>query len=800
MFEIGGHTQQQGDSVFTQSETSSARSDGSVRRGLSGSAVAGRLNVGRRGGRAAVLVATLLLMGTGEPVRAVSSEPSAAATWRVAWANAVGGGVAVSQWTAHPTSDSALSPMDATYRLVTRPTLSGEAVRIRLTNGGSSPLHVAAATIAARAGRDGVDVRRGTLRRLRFGGSAAAVISPGTSLRSDPVRLPVRALQDLLVSLHVPNSTPQSVHAQTYVPQYVTPPGAGDRTTDLTSAAFTTQQEPMPWLDAVEVRSSAPRTIVAIGDSITDGDQAFPPFNDDAMMDRYERWPDVVARRLATDPSLRGAGIVNQGLNGDTAGGVLARLDRDVLDLAGVTDVVVAVGTNDLTGGRTAPQLIGDLTRIAQRLRARGLRVIGGTLVPRGRALADPDKAVVNDFIRRSGTFDHVLDLERVLGRADAPDAMRPSYDSGDNLHPSPTGYDAIGQAFPVDILRAKGHGAASTTRATTWIGPTDPRLQYEGRWDVRPAAATTVNSGSHVTLSFFGTGGSARFDRRGISDPAEIYVFVDGEQSERVVVDRDVVRLTRRGLRPGRHTLVLAVKDVQEASNRWQPPLASALRLTGMYLDVDTVLEEPPPPAARRFTFLGDSITQGVNLHCATTASECADGTLAYPWQVAHAFGADHEQVGFGAQGVTRGGRGEVPRAQDTVALNYAGSPARSFDAQVVVINQTTNDIAASPAEVTAGYIALLRNVRARYPNATIIALEPFGLGGAVIGTGPAIASAVATTGDRRTHYVRTRGWLNPSGFTEGLHPNASGHRDAARRLTSTITEFTGLRPLAAR
>lgn len=741
------------------------------------------------------LAATLLVGGYPVVVGAeVAAAPRPSAEWRVGWANAQSGGVVVSQWSAHPSADGALSPPEATYRVVVRPTLAGSGVRIRLTNSATVPLRVAAATMAERRGATGAAAVARTLRPLRFGDLRSAVVAPGASLRSDPVDLPVRPLHDLVVSLYVPSPTPQSVHAQSYVTQYVTAAGAGDRTSEVDGGAFTSRQEPLPWLDAVEVLTEAPRSIVAIGDSITDGDQAFPPFNDDAMMDTYERWTDVVARRIAADPELARAGIVNQGVNGDSATGVLARLERDVLDLAGVTDVVLQIGTNDLTAGRPAAEIIADLTEIASRLRERGLRIIAATIVPLG-GKANDGKAGVNHFIRTSPLFDDVFDLERILSRTGDTDALRAGYDSGDGVHPTPTGYEAMGETFGLAFLDP-GTTTCKGRCPTGHIDPAHPRLRYEGRWDIRSGLATTVNSGSRVVLRFTGTTVNAHFDRDRITAPPEVYAYIDGEKTDRIVVDRDIIRLTRDDLPAGTHTLVLAVKDVYENANRWRTPLASAVRFAGFELGEGTVLEEPPPVPARRFTFLGDSITQGVNLHCPYVTSECADGTLAYPWLVAKGFGAGLEQVGFGAQGVTTDGGGGVPRAQDAIGLNFAGSPAAAFDADVVVINQTTNDSAAASEDVRVGYLELLNEVRARYPGAVIVALEPFGVAGEVTTTGPAIRAAIAELSDPRAYYISTRGWLGPADFTETLHPNATGHRNAATRLAATLTDLTGIEP----
>jgi lysophospholipase L1-like esterase len=331
-------------------------------------------------------------------------------------------------------------------------------------------------------------------------------------------------------------------------------------------------------------------------------------------------------------------------------------------------------------------------------------------------------------------------------------------------------------------------------------IDPADPHLRYEGRWDVKPGRAVTVNSGSRVFLRFTGDAVSARFDIAGITKPPHVYAYVDGKKSARIVVDHDTIKLTPDGLANRAHTLLLAVKDVSEQGNRWKPPFESALQLTGFDLPGGTVLGDPPPPASSlRFTFLGDSITQGVNILCPVPGSDCADGTLDYAWRVAGAFGAQLEQVGFGAQGVTKGGGGNVPPASEALGFNFEGSPASPFDANVVVINQGTNDAGAgaSSGEIAAKYLEYLRKVRARYPNSFIVALETFGFQGTVTGSASAgIQSAVEQFGDPRTKYVSTRGWLGPGDFTEGLHPNDQGHQKATAHLIETIRQLTGLQP----
>ena len=89
-------------------------------------------------------------------------------------------------------------------------------------------------------------------------------------------------------------------------------------------------------------RGNGACSVVAFGDSITDGDGATTDGND--------RWPDVLARRMAANASTRQMGVVNEGIGGNRvlADGLgpnaLARFDRDVLSVAGAKTLIVLEG------------------------------------------------------------------------------------------------------------------------------------------------------------------------------------------------------------------------------------------------------------------------------------------------------------------------------------------------------------------------------------------------------------------------------------------------------------------------
>ncbi|CAM5554484.1 GDSL-type esterase/lipase family protein [Streptomyces aurantiogriseus] len=316
---------------------------------------------------------------------------------------------------------------------------------------------------------------------------------------------------------------------------------------------------------------------------------------------------------------------------------------------------------------------------------------------------------------------------------------------------------------------------------ASNVVRPNDRRLLYEGHWSRSAEAAVTVNSGSRLRFRFTGGTVHALFDVSSITVPAQIYLSVDGGPKQRYAVDRSDISITTTG--PGPHTAELSVKDVFSRANRWTPPLETGVVLTGLR---GRVLDQPARHPTE-LAFYGDSITQGVLALCDVNTSDCADGTAAYPTLVADALHASLTQVGFGRQGVIQTGNGGVPAAADAYGWNHAGSPARpDRHADVIVVNQGTNDTAYGSAEFRTAYRAYLARLRAAAPHARILALRPFDGSHATD-----IAAVVAELAEARTEFVDTTGWLSADGDFHGtVHPSAQGHRKVAGHLITLLAK----------
>jgi lysophospholipase L1-like esterase len=125
------------------------------------------------------------------------------------------------------------------------------------------------------------------------------------------------------------------------------------------------------------------------------------------------------------------------------------------------------MGTNDIRREANAEQVINGLKDIVARVKARGLKVIGVTIVPRhnvtpgaGNTGWDDAKTKVrnevNAWIRGSGAFDGVIDFDRVVRSAENPDVLKVAYNCGDGIHPSPLGYFQMGKSVDLNLFETK--------------------------------------------------------------------------------------------------------------------------------------------------------------------------------------------------------------------------------------------------------------------------------------------------------------------------------------------------------
>ena len=412
-----------------------------------------------------------LLKGTTLPLLTLSllaigtSAGAATSTWTASW-------TASPHRTIRLEAAPAASALEnQTIRQVVRLGAGGTQLRVRFSNEfGTEPLELGAASIA-RAGRDGT-VDMASLLDLSFGGSPAVVVRPGEPVLSDPAELTVAAGEELSISLYLPAKTESvTMHRSGLQTAYISAPGDFSQSAEMPVAISVPARFS---LSGIEVRGGATdAVIVAFGDSITDGAGS--------TVDANRRWPDLLSNRLRTaGETWEGVVVVNQGMSGNrilrdgTGPSALARFDRDVLSVPGVTHVVVLEGINDI--GMIGPQfgvpasdpmdvptaddIIGGYRQLIARAHSHGLKIVGGTLLPfegTGGGYYTPDKEkmreTINQWIRTSRAFDGVIDFDVAIRDPQRPKKMLGAYDSGDHLHPGDAGYQAMADAIDLSLF-----------------------------------------------------------------------------------------------------------------------------------------------------------------------------------------------------------------------------------------------------------------------------------------------------------------------------------------------------------
>jgi lysophospholipase L1-like esterase len=413
------------------------------------------------GGAGAIVLAVALLQG-GSAAAADDVDRGWVGVWATAhqWPMAGGMDGSGANWSVEGFAEQSV-------RQVVRVSAGGSRVRIRLSNRyGTRPLRVAGATIA-KAGEKAA-VRPGTVRPLTFHGSRSTTIPAGQETSSDAASLLTAPLESLTVTLFFAEATgPATFHENGLTTTYR---AAGDHRFDQGGGAFAgVTTASWYYLSGVEASGGRVKgTVVAFGDSITDGYGS--------TADTDNRYPDVLAERLVA--ARRPLGVVNAGINGNQlltdfpcfAGekGV-TRFARDALGQPGVRTAIVLEGVNDIgVGGFQLPcahppvatpeSLIAGHRALIRAAHTRGVTIVGATLPPFKKAdyYDTPDneklRKALNDWIRHGGEYDAVLDLDRVLGDPEHPDALRPAYDSSDHLHVNDAGMKAIADA--VDLHR----------------------------------------------------------------------------------------------------------------------------------------------------------------------------------------------------------------------------------------------------------------------------------------------------------------------------------------------------------
>jgi lysophospholipase L1-like esterase len=361
-----------------------------------------------------------------------------------------------------------------TIREIIHTTIGGRAIRIRLDNTfGTRPVTFDAVFIGKQ--KQGGSLLPGSNRAITFNGAKAVTVPKGSEMLSDEIPLAVDAQQNLAISLYISKPTgPATVHRFAFQTNYVS--DAGNFAAEENTQHFSKTMGSWFFLKDIEVLApkEAGGAIVALGDSITDGASS--------RNDAYDRWTDVLARRLNANHPPQTFSVLNAGIGGNRVlstspcfgENAQARLNRDVFAHAGVRAIILFEGTNDIGQPETpvepkfaecmpktrvsADDLIAGYKQIVAQAHAHHLKIFGATILPFQGFKGWTEKGevvrrVVNRWILESNAFDGVIDFSSALADPANSARLAAQYDSGDHLHPNSAGHEALAQTIDLKMF-----------------------------------------------------------------------------------------------------------------------------------------------------------------------------------------------------------------------------------------------------------------------------------------------------------------------------------------------------------
>jgi lysophospholipase L1-like esterase len=350
-----------------------------------------------------------------------------------------------------------------TLRQIVHVSIGGDSLRMRFTNEFSnSPVTMKEVHIAVSIGSDTIDTT--TDIPLYFNGMPEVTMEPGSAVTSDPFKFSLQPLSNVAITIYFGNTSPDVTgHPGSRTTSYLL---TGNQVTRAEfSGAVTTDH----WYVINTIDVLAPDSAYAIailGNSITDGRGS--------GTNKQNRWPDELARRLQDNPHTRQVAVLNQGIGGNCVlraclgPSARNRFERDVLNQSGIKWLIILEGINDIGGAsgsegsaKVAQDLIAAFEEMIDSAHARGILVYGATLLPFGGSFYDTSDhqnawQTVNDWIRNSGRFDAVIDLDKALRNPNDTLKLLPEADTGDHLHPNETGHRMMAEGVNLKLFSAE--------------------------------------------------------------------------------------------------------------------------------------------------------------------------------------------------------------------------------------------------------------------------------------------------------------------------------------------------------
>jgi hypothetical protein len=302
-------------------------------------------------------------------------------------------------------------------------------------------------------------------------------------------------------------------------------------------------------------------------------------------------------------------------------------------------------------------------------------------------------------------------------------------------------------------------------------IPPNHAAILYSPyNWLVDGTRAQTIYAGAYFRTLFTGPTCTLNFDMSNVSAPVpRLLIRVDGSTRQSVSLSSSISVTMPSGQDNTTHLLDVEVDATTETVNRWNPPQNTAVKLANITLASGTDTVSAPQPRPFNMLTYGDSTDEGVRTLALNGANDLDrnSASVCWPLELGRLLGAEVGSVGFGSQGISDPGNGNVPNLRNAWDLLWSGQ-ARVFDPvpDYCVWLHGIND---GTTNTVADGIAALNGMLSAMPGTRFFLFRPL-TGNDQAANLQAIAAGCADPG--RVRYIDTTGYWQASESSDGLHP----------------------------
>ncbi len=343
----------------------------------------------------------------------------------------------------------------------------------------------------------------------------------------------------------------------------------------------------------------------------------------------------------------------------------------------------------------------------------------------------------------------------------------------------TPDDFSAVGSAVTGTL--STGAAAGLSTRAFTTTP--DFCTAYGGWFDQKVRGVQVFANYYYTGVNMFALGNSIGFDI--FTDSATVEVsFISHGINDFIAVYVDDVR-EYHGQQTYAAEATFYAKFVHSGGARfrhWRIMWSFDLTLVSLQLPVSAVCR--PPRSQVKCLWIGDSVSCGIN-YPQIEWQDC------YPARVGRMLGIEVKNVAVGGHGYLAGTIPWPARWADVWSQKIT-------QADIVVIQSSVNDGTLDQATVVATATALWAAIRAKYPNAVLFGMSPFGafMGAEYIALSSALRAAWTTlfATDSRTSWIDLR-LLNANNYltftVDGTHLNAVGAKWLSEYVAREMAGF---------